>query len=134
MSIEIGLKGSVEKTVTHELTAAAVGSGAQEVFATPAMIAMMEMASLNTLMPYLEAGQGSVGTHVDVSHLSATPVGMTVRAESEVIAVDRKRILFSVKAYDEAGLIGEGTHERFIIDIEKFMAKNMAKKPAATKE
>jgi predicted thioesterase len=134
MSIEIGLKGSAEQVVTHELTAAAVGSGAQEVFATPAMIAMMEMASLSSLIPYLEPGQGSVGTRVSISHLSATPIGMTVRAESEIIEIDRKRIVFSVKAYDEAGLIGEGTHERFIIDVEKFMAKNAEKKPAASRE
>ncbi|NCB52361.1 MAG: hypothetical protein EOM54_10865 [Clostridia bacterium] len=134
MTIEIGLKGSAEKVVTHELTAAAVGSGAQEVFATPAMISMMEMASLSSLIPYLAPGQSSVGTRVNVSHLSATPIGMKVRAESEIIEIDRKRIVFSVKAYDEAGLIGEGTHERFIIDIEKFMAKNAEKKPAAPKE
>lgn len=134
MSIEIGLKGSVEKVVTYELTAAAVGSGAQEVFSTPAMISMMEMASLNSLVPYLEPGQSSVGSRVNIAHLAATPIGMKVRAESEIIEIDRKRIVFSVKAYDEAGLIGEGTHERFIIDIEKFMAKNAEKKPAASKE
>lgn len=134
MSIEIGLKGSAEELVTYDLTAAAVGSGAQEVFATPAMIALMEKSALETMVPFLEAGQSSVGTRISVSHLSATPMGMTVRAECEVIEVDRKRILFSVKAYDDAGLIGEGTHERFIIDIEKFMAKSMAKKPASAKE
>ena len=134
MSIEIGLNGFAEKVVTYDLTAAAVGSGAQEVFATPAMIALMETSALQAMTPHLEAGLGSVGTRIDVTHLSATPMGMTVRAECEAIEVDRKRVVFSVKAYDEAGLIGEGTHERFIIDVEKFIAKSLSKKPSAAKE
>lgn len=128
MPIETGLRGHAERLVTAELTAEAAGSGAQKVFATPFMIALMESAALNSLAPYLEEGQSSVGTKICVSHISATPVGMNVRAESVVTEVDRRRIVFSVKAFDDAGLIGEGGHERFIIDVEKFMAKAASKK------
>lgn len=130
MPIEIGLKGTAERMVTPEMTAAAAGSGAQEVLATPVMIGMMENAALTSLQPYLEPGQSSVGTRICVSHVSATPVGMRVRAESEVVEVDRRRVVFNVRALDEAGLVGEGTHERFIIDAERFMAKCEAKKAA----
>lgn len=130
MPIEVGLKGTSERIVTPEMTAAAAGSGAQEVLATPVMVGMMENAALTSLQPYLEQGQSSVGTRISVSHISATPVGMRVRAESEVTEIDRKRIVFAVRAFDEAGLVGEGTHERFIIDAEKFMAKCQAKKAA----
>lgn len=130
MPIDIGLKGTAERMVTPEMTAAAAGSGAQEVLATPVMIGMMENAALTSLQPYLEPGQSSVGTRICVSHVSATPVGMRVRAESEVVEVDRRRIVFNVRALDEAGLVGEGTHERFIIDAERFMAKCEAKKAA----
>jgi predicted thioesterase len=133
MPIELGLKGTYQQIVTHELTAAAVGSGAQEVFATPAMVAMMENAALQSLVPFLSEGQSSVGTRISVSHMAATPIGMTVRAESEVIEIDRKRIVFSVKAYDGVEMIGEGTHERFIIDADSFMAKCQLKKSAETK-
>ncbi len=128
MPIEAGLKGRAECLVTKERTAAAVGSGAQEVFATPSMIGLMENAALGSIAPYLEPGQSSVGTKISVSHVSATPMGMTVTAETEVTEVDRRRVVFAVRAYDDAGLIGEGTHERFIIDVEKFMAKTKAKK------
>ncbi|MEG1633840.1 MAG: thioesterase family protein [Oscillospiraceae bacterium] len=130
MEIKIGLKGSMEATVTPTMTASHFGSGAQEVLATPVMIGMMEGASATSLEPFLEAGQSSVGTRVDIAHLSATPLNMKIRTESEVIEVERRRILFSVKAFDEVGLIGEGTHERFIIDAEKFMAKCNSKKAA----
>lgn len=128
MTVEKGLKGHAECTVTHELTAAAVGSGSLEVFSTPSMIALIEKAALTSLLPYLAPGESTVGTRLEVAHSSATPLGMTVRAESEVTEVDRRRVVFSVRAYDEAGLIGEGTHERFIVDAEKFMAKCAAKK------
>lgn len=128
MQIEIGLKGEASCVVTHDMTAAHVGSGDAAVFATPMMVALMEKAALTSLQPTLEPGQSSVGTKISVSHSSATPVGMTVRAESEVVEVDRRRVVFSVRAFDEAGLIGEGTHERFVIDVEKFLAKSQSKK------
>ena len=125
--IEKGIKGRLEQIVTTEMSAARVGSGLVEVFATPMMVALMERTCHESVAPHLEAGQGTVGTHVDVSHLAATPVGMRVWCESELVEVDRRRLVFSVKAYDECGLIGEGTHERFIIDSAKFQAKAMAK-------
>ena len=121
--IEPGLKGRLETIVTDAETALNVGSGKVRVFATPMMIALIEKTASLSLEPLLEEGQGSVGTMINVSHCAATPVGMKVWAESEVTEVDRRRIVFAVKAYDERGLIGEGTHERFIIDTAKFQAK-----------
>ncbi len=121
--IEPGLKGRLETIVTDAETALNVGSGKVRVFATPMMIALIEKTASLSLEPLLEEGQGSVGTMINVSHCAATPVGMKVWAETEVTEVDRRRIVFSVKAYDECGLIGEGTHERFIIDTAKFQAK-----------
>ncbi|MBQ3262747.1 MAG: thioesterase family protein [Oscillospiraceae bacterium] len=127
MSILIGAKGVAEMIVTEDKTAAAIGSGSVKVFATPWMIAMMELSACSALAPYYEEGQSSVGTHLDVSHDAATPVGMKVHAEAEVIEVDRRRIVLSVAAYDEMGLIGKGRHERFLIDAEKFIAKAESK-------
>ena len=123
MSTPVGAKGVAEMIVTDDKAAAAIGSGSVRVFATPWMIAMMELSACNALAPYYEEGQSSVGTHLDVSHDAATPVGMKVRAEAEVIEVDRRRIVLSVAAYDEMGLIGKGRHERFLIDAKKFIAK-----------
>ncbi len=121
--VEIGIKGRQETTVTAANVATKVGSGKVKVFATPMMISLMEKASVLSIESFLEKGQSSVGTNINVSHCAATPIGMKVWAESEVIDIDRRKITFSVKAFDERGLIGEGTHERFIIDIEKFQAK-----------
>ena len=128
MSIEIGAKGRAETVVTEHNTANAVGSGLVPVFATPYMIALMENAAVNALTPYMEENQGSVGTHLDVSHDAATPIGMKVWAEAEVTAVDGKALTFSVTAYDEAGVIGKGTHNRFIITVDRFLAKAEKKK------
>ena len=128
MSIEVGIKGRAETVVVQENTAAAVGSGLVPVFATPYMIALMENAAVNALTPYMEENQGSVGTHLDVSHDAATPIGMKVWAEAEVTAVDGKALTFSVTAYDEAGVIGKGTHNRFIITVDRFLAKSEKKK------
>ena len=127
MSIEVGLKGRADTVVTSQNTADAVGSGLVPVFATPYMIALMENAASTCLVPYLAEDEGSVGTHLDVAHSSATPIGMKVWAEAEVTAVDGKKITFNVAAYDEAGEIGLGTHERFIIKPAKFLAKTQAK-------
>lgn len=127
MSIEVGLKGRSETVVTPSNTADAVGSGLVPVFATPFMIALMENAAAGALLPFLAEDEGSVGTHLDVSHDAATPIGMKVWAEAEVIAVEGKKISFTVQAFDEAGPVGKGTHERFIIKPEKFLAKVNAK-------
>ena len=121
--VEIGIKGRQETTVTTANIATNVGSGKVKVFATPMMVSLIEKAAVLSIEPCLEEGQSSVGTHINVSHCAATPMGMKVWAETEVIEVDRRRVTFSVKVFDERGIIGEGTHERFIIDIEKFQAK-----------
>lgn len=123
MSIPLGTKGEAHTTVTKQNTAQAMGSGSLPVFATPAMAALMEQAAYSSLLPLLKDGQDSVGTSLNISHRSATPLGLSVRAESEVTAVDGKKITFSVAAYDEAGLIGEGVHQRFLVAHDRFLAK-----------
>ena len=123
MSISVGARGCAETTVTEQNTALAMGSGLLPVFATPAMAALLEAAAVNACQAGLEEGQGTVGTHLDISHDAATPVGMTVRAEAEVTAVDGRAITFAVRAFDEAGQIGGGTHQRFVIDNERFLSK-----------
>lgn len=130
MSIEVGLKGRAELIVSEQNTASAVGSGLVPVFGTPFMIAMMENAAVNAITPYLAEGEGSVGTKLNVSHDAATPIGMKVWAEATIVEVDKKRLSYEVVAFDEAGPIGKGTHERFIINTEKFLAKTNAKTKA----
>lgn len=127
--ILIGTKCIVEQVVTDELTAAQVGSGALRVFGTPFMIGMMENAALTCLQSFLEEGKGSVGTHLNVSHDAPTPVGMKVWAEAEIVNVSEngKMIDFQVKAWDEKGPIGSGTHTRAIINNERFLSKCNAK-------
>lgn len=125
--IEKGIKGHLEQTVTDELCADRIGSGLVKVFATPMMIALIERTCNESVTPLLDPGQGTVGTRIDVSHCAATPVGMRVWCDSELIEVDRRRLVFSVRAYDQCGLIGEGTHERFIIDSDRFQQKANAK-------
>lgn len=127
MSIETGLMGRAEVMVTEQNTAAAVGSGLVPVFATPYMVALMENAAANAVLPFLAPDEGTVGTHLDVSHSAATPIGMKVWAVATLTAVDGKKLTFEVAAYDQAGEIGHGTHERFIIKPEKFLAKCQAK-------
>lgn len=121
--LEAGIKGTGSVEVVRENTAAAVGSGMLEVFATPMMIALMEKTACESVAPYLEEGSGTVGTELNVKHVAATPIGMQVTCETELVEVDGRRLVFHVKASDEAGLIGEGTHERFIINNEKFQSK-----------
>lgn len=121
--IKTGIKNRLEAVSTRENSAESLGSGNVPVFATISMIGLMEKTCLESVLPHLEPGQDTVGTHVNVSHSKATPVGMKVWCESELIEIDRRRLVFQVAAYDEAGLIGEGTHERFIIDKERFISK-----------
>lgn len=125
--MNIGLTGEFSTKVTKENTAAAVLSGTLEVFSTPMMIAAMEAASVDAIKEYLEPENSSVGTKINIEHISATPVGMEVCAKSTLCEIDGRRLVFSVEAYDEAGIIGKGTHERFIINSEKFMTKTNAK-------
>lgn len=126
--MKTGIMGKQTIMVTEDKTAAVMGSGTLPVFATPAMIALMENTAGESVAGELEDGQGTVGTLIDVKHVAATPVGMEVICETKLVEVDRKRLVFEVKAYDAAGVIGEGIHERFIIDNEKFMAKAESKK------
>lgn len=128
MSLTVGSKGKAETVVTDQNTANAVGSGLVPVFATPYMIALMENAAVNAVQAQLEEGQGTVGTKLDVTHDAATPIGLKVWAEAELTAVEGKKLTFAVKAFDEAGPIGGGTHERFIITVDRFLAKAEAKK------
>lgn len=123
MSIEIGLKGRAKETVRQENTAQAACSGALPVYGTPFMCALMEKAAWTSIAPFLADGESTVGTKMEISHLSASPIGMKVWAESEVTQVDGRCIELKVSAYDEKGLIGEGTHQRFIVANERFLAK-----------
>lgn len=125
--LHVGMKGRIEKTVTKELSAKIWGSGAVDVYATPCLIALLEETAWRSVQDGLEPGQGTVGTKLDIAHIAATPIGMRVVSETELIEIDRRRLVFSVTACDEAGKIAEGTHERFIVDIEKFQAKADAK-------
>ena len=128
MPVSVGMKGRAESVVTEQNTAAAVGSGLVPVFATPYMVALMEKASVNAVQPALAEGEGTVGTRLDVTHDAATPIGMQVWAESEVVAVEGRKITLRVTAYDSCGPIGSGSHERFIIQTERFLAKAEGKK------
>ena len=123
----LGLTGEARIQVTQEVTARHMGSGAVLVFATPEMVRLMERAAVNALAPHLAPAQQSVGTMVNVRHLAATPLGATVTARAELIAVDGRRLTFRVSAHDGTELIGEGTHERTLIDLARFEAKVAAK-------
>lgn len=125
--LETGLRGKAETIVTENNTALAAGSGELPVFATPYMTALMEKAAWTAVAPYLEEGQGTVGTKLNITHDAATPVGMKVWAECQLIEIDKRRLVFIVEAYDECGLIGKGLHERFIIQNEKFLARTNSK-------
>ena len=123
MEITVGMKGSVSTMVEREDTALEVGSGSLLVYATPCMVALMEGAACEAIAEALPEGKTSVGTALDISHLSATPVGLELRAEAEVTAVEGSMITFQVTAYDEAGKIGEGTHKRAVITTQRFLDK-----------
>ncbi len=123
-----GIKGVIETIVTEEMSARVMKSGELNVYATPCMIALVEETAWKSVASELEEGQGTVGTLLNVKHVAATPIGMEVRCETVLTEVDRRRLVFDVKVYDEKGLIGEGIHERFIVDNEKFQSKADSKK------
>ena len=125
--IEIGKKFEIKILVSENDTAKAVGSGTLEVLATPRMIALMEEAAYKCIADDLEEGTSSVGTLMSVEHLSATPVGMEAYAVAKVSAVEGRKVSFTVEAYDEKGIIGKGTHDRFIVFSEKFVNKTYSK-------
>lgn len=118
-----GIKHKLTKTVTEKDLATSYTSGTLPVFATPAMIALMESTAMYSVMPYLAEDEATVGAALDVKHLSATPCGCEVYCESELIEIDGRKLTFKVTAYDSKGVIGDGTHVRFIVKSEKFLAK-----------
>mgnify|MGYP002398204953 CR=1 FL=1 len=124
-----GLTGVAVDTVTPANSAAALGSGDVPVFATPAMAGLMEAAAVDALRDALDANQTTVGVHLDIQHLAATPVGMTVRAEARLMTVEGRRLTFRVVANDDVEQIGAGTHQRVIVDRERFMQRTLSKQP-----
>ncbi len=123
MEIAPGLQGTVELVVGEEHTAPSIGSGKVRVLATPVMINLIEAAALKAIEHLLQPGYQSLGTHLDVHHVAATPVGMRARAIAEVMKVDGRRVTFKVEARDEKDLIGHGTHERVVVNVAKFDAR-----------
>ncbi len=127
MDITVGMKAQVEALVEKEDTAEVVGSGSLLVYATPCMVALMEGAACEAIADALGEGETTVGIELNIKHLAATPVGLEVRAEAEVTAVDGKIITFQVRAFDEAGEIGNGTHKRAIVNAQRFLDKTYTK-------
>ena len=125
--MEIGIKHTLSVKVTPELTAQTVGSGLLPVFATPMLLSLAEACCCVAIADRLEDGTTTVGTLADIRHTAATPVGMTVTCECELVEIDRRRLVFRVVMRDEAGEVGGGTHERFIVNSERFMAKAEAR-------
>lgn len=125
--MEIGLKGYAETTVDKSNVASSVGSGLLDVFSTPSMIALMEKACKESVAPFLEEGQGTVGIRLEVDHLAATPIGQKVWVDSELIAIEKRVLTFAVTAWSEKEKIGEGIHKRCIILNDRFLEKLKAK-------
>ena len=125
--LPVGIAKKIEKTVAGEDTALARGSGRVEVLATPVMIALMEEAAFTLVEPYLEDGQTTVGTEVNVRHLAATPVGMRIEVEAVLTGVEGKRLFFKVVARDAREVIGTGTHERYLVSKERFLTNAVKK-------
>jgi predicted thioesterase len=126
-SVAIGLSAEIILTVAESDTAARWGSGLVPVFGTPALVGLMEAAAVKALEGQLEQNQTTVGGRIDVRHLAATPVGMQVRARAELVKVEGRKLTFQINAWDEAEKIGEATHERFVIDTAKFIARAQTK-------
>ncbi len=127
MELQVGIQGHAEALVEREDTAQTVGSGDLLVYATPCMLALMEGAAYESVAPYLAEGESSVGVSMQLTHSAATPVGMEVRAESTLIALDGRKLTFSIIAYDEKGEIGRAAHERVIVKADRFLEKTYDK-------
>jgi predicted thioesterase len=127
IQLKPGLRAEKTETVTGENTAEAWGSGGLPVYATPAMIALMEGAAVAAVWDWLPQGFSTVGTELNVKHFSASPPGMEIRALGELVEIDGRRLRFKVEAYDRAGKIGEGFHERFVVENERFLKKTREK-------
>ena len=125
--LEAGIKLTQTEKVTEKNSAASLGSGLLPVYATPAMILLIESTAAKSVVPELEEGMTTVGTKLNVDHLAATPIGMEVRCECELIQVDRRKLVFKAEVYDGCELVGKGIHERFIVASEKFMIKANSK-------
>jgi len=125
--IPIGTKGSKSVKVTEDTLASATGSGAVDVFSTPNLVLLMEEASVEAVKDYLENGETTVGTMVNIRHLAATPPGLTVTATAVLTEVDGRRLVFEVSAHDGVDIVGQGTHERFVVDRAKFIEKSLRK-------
>ena len=125
--LALGLSAELEHTVTDADTASKWGSGLVPVFSTPALVGLMESAAVAALEGRLSPGQTTVGGHIDVHHLAATPVGMQVRARAELAGVEGRKLFFKIQAWDENELIGEATHERFVVDEKRFLERVQAK-------
>ena len=123
MTLEIGMRGVARLVIGEDHTAEAFGAGGVRVFGTPMMIGLMENAAWRLVQPQLGEGDTTVGVLVNVRHLAATPVGDTVTATAELIEIDGRRLVFRVSAYDSRQLIGEGTHERAVVSLERFLAR-----------
>ena len=122
-NLKVGLKNSVAQIVTENDTALAVGSGSLKVLATPKLIALVEKAAAELAEKNLSKDLTSVGTLINFEHTAPTPIGMNIRADVEIVSVEGRKIIFEVAAFDDAGVIGRGRHERFIVKREKFQAK-----------
>ena len=127
--MEIGLTGEVRRVVDASMLASALGSGALDVFATPALVALMENAAIRALEGHVAPDQTSVGVRVDIRHLAATPPGVEVRARAELVEVDGRRLVFRVEAFDSQERIGEGSHERALVDPQRLLGRANAKRP-----
>lgn len=127
--LALGLRGEAALVVGTNDTAPRIGSGQIAVMGTPVMISLMEAAALNAAERMLPPGHQSLGTHLDVSHVAATPIGMRVRAEATLVEIDGRRLTFTVSAHDEAGLIGEGRHVRVVVDVARFEARLAERQP-----
>lgn len=125
--LKTGMTAQVEKVAEESDTAVRFGSGGVKVFATPMMVALMENAALSTVDPYLGEGFATVGVSLNVKHMAATPVGMKVNAKAELVNIEGRKLTFKVEAFDEREKIGEGTHERYIIELSKFLERVASK-------
>ncbi|MDF2874679.1 MAG: hypothetical protein K0R22_1362 [Sporomusa sp.] len=127
-NLQVGMKAERAEQVTTENTAIKYGSGGVAVYATPAMVGLMEGTCLAAVDPHLPSGMATVGIDLNIKHLAATPVGMTVRATAELTGIAGKKLTFTIEAFDDQEKIGQGTHERYIIDLDKFLKKAESKK------
>jgi predicted thioesterase len=127
--LSAGQTGAAHTVVTEANTAQSMGSGSMPVYATPALVALLEEAAVNALKPVLEAGKTTVGTRIEVAHVAATPVGHAVRSQATLTAVDDRRLVFEVVAYDEVEQIAHGVHERVLVDEQRFLARVQEKAP-----